>query len=307
MPWPATEEELPLGVQNDTDAETGEPNPVEYAAGGGTDPEGEGDHAERHNALADGLNRTWDELGVNPSGAQADVAARLAAMDLVLAAAGTSIGAAQAAIEAEVTARGLDVDGEETRAKAAEAANLALIERWVWREGMPEKFWPALNGFRLWKPQTRIPVANEISLLRFEAPRNIVCRGLRLMVVSVATVNDPCAIILKAANGKTNLASSGSVSGKLNGSALAQDIDFTEDVLLEAGKIYYPGFQYGSVGGTAAGLLSAEVQNGNSVGGVFGTSAGTAYVGAATTTFPFVGEPTFATSSNRVYMIVRER
>jgi hypothetical protein len=62
------------------------------------------------------------ELGVNPSGEQATVVARLAAMDLVLAGAGSSISAAQAAIEAEVKAR----EAEEVRAKAAEASKLTF-------------------------------------------------------------------------------------------------------------------------------------------------------------------------------------
>jgi hypothetical protein len=112
---------------------------------------------------------------------------------------------------------------------------------------------------------------------------------------------------MKAENGKTTLASSGSVTGKLNATVARQDIDFTEDVLLEAGKIYYPGLQFSTIGGTAAGVVTAETNNGNSIGGLFGTGAGPAYLGAPTTTYPWVGEPAFTIAQTRVYLIVRER
>lgn len=120
MPWPAEEETLPQGVQNDTDTETGEPDPVGYAAAGGEDPEGVGDHAERHNSLADAINRTWDELGVDPSGGEATVADRLDAMGLVLADTVDT-----AALEAEAKAREEDdatVLGEALALVEAEAA-----------------------------------------------------------------------------------------------------------------------------------------------------------------------------------------
>jgi hypothetical protein len=354
--YPATLDALDVAMANEDDAVTGELDP-DYEG-----PTGEGFHAGRHNIVASAVNAIEKELGTDPAGLQATVKARLEAIDLVLASAGTSISAAQGAIEAEVTrataaeatklakasnlsdlankatarsnlelgsaallaSSAFDASGA---AAAAQAASQPLDSDLTTLAGITssslgqqllaiasaakarEAIEPTLNGFRLWKPQasTTINAANSTHMLRFEAPKNIVCRGLSFVLTSLATSNDACAIVMKAENGKTTLASSGSVTGKLNATVARQDIDFTEDVLLEAGKIYYPGLQFSTIGGTAAGVVTAETNNGNSIGGLFGTGAGPAYLGAPTTTYPWVGEPAFTIAQTRVYLIVRER
>jgi hypothetical protein len=98
MPWPAEAEELPQGVENQTDAITGEPDP-EY---GGPDPEGEGDHPKRHNDLADAVNRTWLELGINPSAGWSSVGARITAAEVLIAAAEATLAGKQP-LDADLT------------------------------------------------------------------------------------------------------------------------------------------------------------------------------------------------------------
>lgn len=199
---------------------------------------------------------------------------------------------ATAELAAEITAR--------------EAAIQVRVEA-IAREGAPEKFWPALAGFKLFKTQALVPAANSGHLLRWEPPRNMTLRGVSFCTTAAATNNDECAVVLKDTDGKTTLAKSAATAGVLNAAVSRKDVDFTGDVAVTGGHVYYLGFQYGTVGGTAASLLSIEVNNGNSVGGIWGTSPGTAYVGSATPTFPWATETAFSTASQRVYLIARER
>jgi hypothetical protein len=245
--YPATLDALDVAMANEDDAVTGELDP-DYEG-----PTGEGFHAGRHNIVASAVNAIEKELGTDPAGLQATVKARLEAIDLVLASAGTSISAAQGAIEAEVTrataaeatklakasnlsdlankatarsnlelgsaallaSSAFDASGAAAAAQAAsqpldsdlttlagitssslgqqllaiasaakareaiETNSLAQYERFVMREGMPEKFWPTLNGFRLWKPQasTTINAANSTHMLRRRTSSAAGCRS----------------------------------------------------------------------------------------------------------------------------------
>lgn len=213
-----------------------------------------------------------------------------------------------AALATTVFGRELLVLASAAKAREAiETNSLLQFEETVWRQGMPEKFWPTLWDFRIWKFQASVQVAASVHLCRFKAPRNITARGLSFVTVVASTANDECAVVMKDETGKKTIASSGAVASKLNPTVARQDVDFTADVLLEAGKIYYPGFQYNTIGGTAATILTAETQNGNSVAGIFGTGPPNAYLGGPVTVFPWVGEPAFSIRQTGVFLIIRER
>jgi hypothetical protein len=240
-----------------------------------------------------------DLLLCNTDGASAGTQAEVGAKWNVL----------QTRLEPAGLASKAEVSTEQTRAKTAEAANALALEL-LQRGGLPEKFWPGLtlNGFPLYQASSIIPTAAQVSHVRFVPPRNMTVRGLSLGCLVIATANDPCAIALKAENGTTTLAASGAVEGKLNAAAGRVDIDFTADVALEAGKIYYPSFQYGTVGGTAASLLAAEVRgNSTAMAGMFGSTAPNLFVGTSGPAFPFATSPAPAASGSRVNVFVRER
>lgn len=114
MAWPTTTETLPTGVENQTNAITGEPDPG-YT---GPEPTAAGDHAERHNVDADAINRIFTELGTDPSGASLNVSSRFEALDT------TVTGKAS---KAEVTT-------EKERAEAAEAGKASTSSVTVEKE-----------------------------------------------------------------------------------------------------------------------------------------------------------------------------
>lgn len=172
------------------------------------------------------------------------------------------------------------------------------------RQGLPEKLWPGVTGFQ-WKMNTTIQLVNVVKYSRFVPFKTMTVRGIRVVSTVAATANDNCAVGIRDTNGKTLLASSGSVAGKMNATAGPQDIDFTADVVLEAGHVYYVGFQYGAtIGGTAATLVNIE---NSGTFALIGSAVGELLTTANTATFPFATEPTLSPSSTGLYMIVRER
>lgn len=72
MSYPTTLDSLPTNILNS------------FSSYGATDPLGdvEGPHAQLHNNLAAAVNRTQEELGLNPSGTRSTVKARLDSMDV---------------------------------------------------------------------------------------------------------------------------------------------------------------------------------------------------------------------------------
>lgn len=202
--------------------------------------------------------------------------------------------ASKASLEAEELAR-TNADALLTPLTVAEA---------VARQGLPAKMWPALTGFQF-KMNTTLQTVNLAKYVRFVPIRNMTVRGLTVVTTVAATANDNCAVGIRDTNGKTLLASSGSVAGKMNATAGRQDIDFTADLALEAGRAYYAGFQYGaSIGGTAATLVNIETSG---LFGIIGSAVGELISMTSTPTFPFATEPTPSATSTVLYTAVRER
>lgn len=125
MAWPTTTETLPTGVENQTDAITGEPDPG-YT---GPEPTAAGDHAERHNVDADAINRIFTELGTNPSGASFNVSSRFEALDTTVTGKASKAEVTTEKERAEAAEAGKASTGsvtvEKERAETAEALKLA--------------------------------------------------------------------------------------------------------------------------------------------------------------------------------------
>jgi hypothetical protein len=238
MAWPATIEELPGGVQNQTDVVTGEPDP-DYS---GPDPEGEGDHAARHNALPDAINRTWEELGVNPSGGSADVAARLDAIGLVLATHTEGLTAAGAAIAAE-----------SARAEAAEAL---LQSRKAPDLLLPGDFVPTGT----WQSVAFVVVGSRTYYARYVPSKDRVITKMVFGVTGAATANDKCELAISNSTGVRQVIT-GQKEGLLNAGGI-KTVTLAEPFAVKAGTIYFPSISIGPLGGTGATILGVANNNG---------------------------------------------
>lgn len=300
--YPARFDELTSALENQTDAITGRPDP-EYT---GIEPTGEGDHATRHNQASVIINAIEQELGLEPSGSESTVRARLEALEAAKLAKASNLSDLVNAVTARENIGAAATS--HTHAESDVTGLIADLEQ-ARRQGLPEKYWPALTDFQLFKPQSNLQTANSVHFLRFVCPpwRNLRVRGLTVITTIAATNNDECAVAMKDETGRRTLAGSGAVKEKMNATAGRLDIDFTEDVTLEAGRVYYPGFQYGAVGGTAATMVTLEMQHAAGISGIFGSTGPNVYVSGPTTTFPFATEPALTAATTRVLMIVRER
>jgi hypothetical protein len=260
MAWPATAEELPGGVENQTDAETGEPNPVDYAKAGGEDPEGEGDHAARHNDLADAVNRTWGELGVNPSGSQADVAARLDAIGLTLATHTEGLSTAAAAIAAEAT-----------RAEAAEASKAALVH--THSQYDPFDQLPGVFPSGLYPGTSGVLTAKRVYLIRFTVARERAMRFVRAIITTAGSAEDKVdAGVYVVSGGKLELmASSGAVKRTTN-SLGVKAMEMTANAACKPGSVYYAAMVQEAISGTPN--WAQPLSNNGNYGDVFGTALG---------------------------------
>lgn len=148
-------------------------------------------------------------------------------------------------------------------------------------------------------------VANAMRATRFVPLRDMVVRGLSWVVSVAASVDDPCAIAMLDTNGKTKLAASGSVSGKMNATG-RKDVDFTADVNLTAGHVYYPAHQNGTIGGTAATVMAWAMANAF-MSAIIGEGSGNFLGEGGTPTFPFATEPAPTSQGTPTLLIVRER
>lgn len=148
-------------------------------------------------------------------------------------------------------------------------------------------------------------VANAMRATRFVPLRDMVVRGLSWVVSVAASVDDPCAIAMLDTNGKTKLASSGSVSGKMNATG-RKDVDFTADVSLTAGHVYYPAHQNSTIGGTAATVMAWSLANAF-MSAIIGEGSGNFLGEGGTPTFPFATEPAPTSQGTPTLLIVRER
>jgi hypothetical protein len=266
MAYPTTLDELPVGVENQTDVVTGKPDPL-YK---GPDPEGEGDHASRHNGAAGAINRIQAELGLNPSGAQSDVAARLAAIDLVLASNTAGLSAAAGAISAEAT-----------RAEAAEAGKASLFHASRHQLGGadplalpqydPYDLLPYVIPMGIVPGTTLGPVAKRLYVNRFTVARKREFKFVRWGVSTVGTgVEDKVEAAIFRANGAKveRLATSGGVKTSFL-TVGPRATELAAKVTCEPGVVYFVGWSLEVVSGTPQVL--ALLNNNGSVGDMAGT------------------------------------
>lgn len=260
----------------------------------------EGEQAAFRAALGLGSASTQASNAFDTSGAAAAAANASQPLAAALTSLATTSPSAYGKALLEVTNALKAREAIETNSMAQFEANL--------RNGLPEKFWWGLTyPFSL---NQLVAAENEPKYSRFVPHRDIICRGLSVPLIVAATANDKCAIAMKAANGTTTLAASGAVENKMNGALGRVDIDFTEDVRLESGVSYHPGFQYGTKGGTAATLGTFSVVSlvlstlADAAGSVLPEHRATATNGA---TFPFATSPALAGSGTAYAVIVRER
>jgi hypothetical protein len=191
-----------------------------------------------------------------------------------------------------------------THAEADITGLVADLEQ-IERRGLPAKWWWAMSGLVAGFGTATVG-AGGAGLFKFVPRRNMTVRGLSFITTVAATANDECAVAMKAANGKTNLAGSGAVAGKLNATVGRQDVDFLADVELVAGTTYCPAFQQNTIGGTAATFASWNLVA-TQVAALIGSAPGEAFCMSANPTFPFATEPAPGVSSARPLLIVRER
>jgi len=191
-----------------------------------------------------------------------------------------------------------------THAEADITGLVADLEQ-IERRGLPAKWWWALTGLVSGFGTANMG-ATGAAFWKFVPRRSMTVRGLSFVVSTAATKNDECAVAIKGANGKTNLATSGAVLGKLNANG-RQDVDFTADVELVAGTTYYPALQQNTIGETAAAFITWNLVS-TTIASLISGNPGEAFLLSANPTFPFANEPTpTATQTSRPLLIVRER
>lgn len=183
---------------------------------------------------------------------------------------------------------------------------IADLERPM-RGGLPAKEWPGITamvnffGGSLLMTTTRATRAS-----RFVPMRNMTVRGLGFVTTIVASENHECVVGIADSTGKVLLARSAATPGMLN-SLGRKNIDFTEDVALTAGTVYYPFFEYGTVGGTTATLMAftfAQPIGAQAIGPEAPDALAWSMTAAAFPPTAFV--PAY-TQNNAVSLIVRER
>lgn len=191
----------------------------------------------------------------------------------------------------------------------ADVTNLVADLDRLYRSGFPSKEWPGLTTPQLaGLTSNQITTTRAIRGSRFIPWRNLKARGLSFAITVLASKADECAVGILDETCKNLVAISTAQAGLLSGSTGRKDVDFTADVELEAGKTYYPFFQYGTVGETGATFAMFSSNNG-SLAQLLGTDAGLAlYVNGTAANFPATGltTPQFS-QSNAPYLIVRER
>ncbi len=117
---------------------------------------------------------------------------------------------------------------------------------------------------------TAVMTANWAYLYRFSVDKPYAITEVAFYVSNAATANDNCDVGVYLPNG-TLVASNGGVAGKVNSTGV-QTVPLT--VALVPGIAYYAAFAYGSVGGTAASLLTTSESTGGLSGALFGASSG---------------------------------
>lgn len=177
-----------------------------------------------------------------------------------------------------------------------------------WREGLPEKFYPAVQlpaGFT--GLTTYSPTAGKANYWRFQPRRKVTLRGVSVIVSTAAASNDETAVAVLAADRTTVLATSGAVAGKANVTGRV-DYDFTADVVLDpANGPFYLAHQYNTLGGSAPVYQATNLVSNrtNEIGGV--GVVGKYWILTATPTFPFATSPALSATTSLPIGMARER
>lgn len=137
---------------------------------------------------------------------------------------------------------------------------------------------------RVLLPSTTVAGASTYRAARFVPRRTLTVVKIGFVTTVAATNDDAVDVGIFDATG-ARLVSSGATTGKANASAGPQTISITSTTLT-AGTVYYVGFAYGTVGGTAATVQTLSL-GAAATAQMFGTTAGTVeVVSAAGATLP---------------------
>lgn len=258
---PAT---LDTTLLNETDAETGVDDAEGFIEEGGTP--GEGDHAERHNRAAAGVNDIVAELGANPSGGEATVQARLEALGLTLASKADTTAVSEAlAAKASKT----ELGAEETARISGLAGKAAAVHT----HSQYDEFdlLPYVIPMGVFPGTTLGPTAKRAYFMRFTVARKREFKFVRWAVgaVGTGTTDKTDCGIYKVNGTKLELVKS---SGGVATSFLATGIranELTGTAVCEPGTVYMVAFGLEVISGTPQ--LLAPLNNNGSVGDMAGT------------------------------------
>lgn len=133
---------------------------------------------------------------------------------------------------------------------------------------------------RGWTGSNLTLVASRGYVLRFVPSRSMTITKIAFGLVTAAGADDAvCVGIYSSA--LVRLATSGAVTGKLNGTnGTAPTVDLTAAYTVSPGTVYYAGFSSGAQGGTAA-VVGGATWNSAANVKLFGTTAGLLDVDAA--------------------------
>jgi hypothetical protein len=121
------------------------------------------------------------------------------------------------------------------------------------------------------------PIANFLYFGRFVAPKAMTAKSIRFGLMTSASINDSCAVALYDSTG-TQIATSGTIAGKLNAAPGPQSIT-VPDTALTAGSIYYAALWFSTIGGTAATIAGSGYVASNGAPNLAGTGIGVADYG----------------------------
>jgi hypothetical protein len=119
----------------------------------------------------------------------------------------------------------------------------------------------------VWGTGTLVATANRAYFMRVVPSRNITIKSVRFVVTVASTADDACDVGIYDAS-LNRLRSAGATTGKMN-SAGAKTIEIPS-IELQANTVYFVALSYGTIGGTAATLVSAANASGFP-GDIFGT------------------------------------
>lgn len=108
---------------------------------------------------------------------------------------------------------------------------------------------------------------------RFVAPNAAPLKSVRFGLGVAAGANDACGAAIYSSDGATRVATSGSVSGKLNGTVGPQSIPIPA-TSLTPGAVYYAALWCGTFGGSAAQILACGPATANALPNLAGTQVG---------------------------------